>query len=60
MGKMRYAVYVDGSMVWESNSIKSCKEKANFEFDFLNAFHAEIKCYNKVYAYRFYNGTWSR
>lgn len=58
MKKARYTLIVDGKEAYSSNSISILKEKAAFEFDYLKAFYAEIKQYNKVYATRFYNSNW--
>lgn len=58
MRKPRYTLLVDGKEVYTSNHIPILKEEAEYWFTYLNAFFAEIKCYNKSYTARFYDSNW--
>jgi len=48
--KCLYSLYIDGKLAYEANHIGYLKEKAQFEFDYLNAFSATIVRGNQYYA----------
>jgi len=58
--KCLYSLYIDGKLAYEANHIGYLKEKAQFEFDYLNAFSATIVRGNQYYAYKKYDGNWIR
>lgn len=60
MKGFRYKVYVDDRLIWESNSVRRVKEKANHELDYRSGYYAQIKTGNKLYAWRFYDTGWVR
>lgn len=60
MKSLRYKAVVDNVVVWESNSIKRCKEKADFELNFGKGYFAKIIVGRKEYATRFYDTEWIR
>lgn len=55
---MRYKAVVDGKMIWDSNSIRRCKEMADEALDYGTGYHAQIMIGKKVYDFRFYDSNW--
>ena len=51
---LRYQAYVDGKLIWDSNSVTRCKEKCDHELA-RNGFYAEIRTGKKIYASRLYD-----
>ena len=60
MKGFRYQAIVDDRLIWESNSVIRCKEKADHELDYRNGYYAQIKTGNRVCASRFYDTKWTR
>lgn len=60
MRALRYKAVVDGEVIWDSNSVKRCKEKADHVLEYRNGYHAEIRTGRKLYAARFYDTKWTR
>ena len=56
--KDRYTLIIDGRVACTGNHIPYLKKEANFEFEFLNAFFAQILVGKKQYTARFYNTDW--
>lgn len=59
MRALRYKAVVDGKVIWDSNSVKRCKEKCDYELAH-NGYFAAIKVGRKEYATRFYDTEWVR
>lgn len=60
MSKPRYTAIIDGREAYTADHIKYLKEQVQFEFDYLNAYFAEIRTGNKVVSTKFYDGEWRR
>ena len=60
MKEYTYKVIIDGKEMYSGNRIKYLKEKAQFDFDYLNAYSAVIVRGNQLYAHKTYDGGWMR
>ena len=58
--KERYQLYIDDALSYESNHVKYLKDRAQFEFDYCNAFYARIMVGKRIYASKKYNENWHR
>ena len=58
--KYKYQLYIDGALAYEGDHIRYLKERAQFEFDYCNAFSAKIMHGQNEYAYKKWDGEWRR